>query len=194
MDVIEVRYGTERRAGTNARAETWQRRWDAEDGTRVLLRQIQPSDFDLERDFIGGLSRSTRYLRLMSGRSPSADEIYHWTHIDRQYEGAVIATVSVGGIEQQVGVARYVAMPGENEAELAIVISDAWQGKGLGTQLLSSLIDLARQSGMKRLFGTTLSENNAMIGLGRRLGFKMWLEPKDASITNLVFDLRSGAW
>jgi RimJ/RimL family protein N-acetyltransferase len=155
----------------------------------VLLRPIDPRDFDLERDFVRGLSRTTRYLRLFSGRQPSTDEIRRWTDIDRPREGAVIATVRMDGLERQIGVARYAAQPGESEAEIAIVLSDAWQGHGLGGPLLASLIELARQSGMIRLFGTTLSENPAMIALGRRLGFRLARQRGAAYLTELSLDL-----
>ena len=87
-------------------AETRRGRWAAKDGTKVLLRLIEPGDNELERDFVNGLSRSTGYLRLMSWRLPSDDEICRWTHIDRQREGTVLATVYAGGIEKQVCVAR----------------------------------------------------------------------------------------
>ncbi|KXU91188.1 hypothetical protein CI15_00975 [Paraburkholderia monticola] len=163
--------------------------WLAGDGTKVLLRPIDPRDFELERDFVRGLSRTTRYLRLLSGRQPSTDEIRRWTEIDRSREGAVIATVRMDGLERQIGVARYAAQPGEREAEIAIVLSDAWQGHGLGVTLLASLIELARQSGMIRLFGTTLSENAAMIALGRRLGFRPSRQRGAAYLTELSLDL-----
>jgi len=166
------------------------RRWcEAKDGTEVLLRPIGPGDFQRESDFVNGLSRSTSYLRLMSGRHPSADEVRRWTEIDWRHEGALIATVRIDGVERQIGVARYVAQPGESEAEIAIVISDAWQGKGLGIPLLASLIELARQAGMTRLFGSTLSENDAMIALARRVGFRLFRQRGAAFLTELSLDL-----
>ncbi len=150
---------SQRGASVDTLAGTARCRWQTIDGTWVLLRPIEPSDFELERNFVDGLSRSTRHMRLMFERRPSDDEICRWTHIDRQREGALIATISVDEREQQIGVARYVADWAGSEAELAIVISDAWHRTGLGMRLLSSLIDLPKQSGVRRLFGTTLSEN-----------------------------------
>ncbi len=190
-NMTDTEHYPHRGTGVDTSARIERRRWQMIDGTWVLLRPIEPGDFELERNFADGLSRSTRYMRLMSGRWPSDDEIYRWTHIDRQREGALIATISVDGREQQIGVARYVVDLGKSEAELAIVISDAWHGKGLGICLLSSLIDLAKQSGVRRLYGTTLSENNAMIGLGRRLGFMLSYETGAEAITKLSRDLHS---
>src|ERR1700751_1963718 len=157
--------------------------WEAVDGTSVLVRPIAPDDFERERDFVESLSPRTAYQRLMSPRKPMDDELKRWTDIDRTREGALVATVSDGAEEQLIGVVRYVMESPASDAEFAIVISDAWQGKGLGAHLVSALIDLARRSGVRRIFGTTLSENKAMLQLGRRLGFKLSREPGAAIVT-----------
>lgn len=156
----------------SAEAGVTRRIWVARDGTPVLLRPIEPGDFELERQFVQGLSRSTGYQRLMSPRTPTEAELRRWTDIDAEFEGAMVATITVDGHEQQIGVARYVREPGERAAEFAIVLGDAWQGAGLGRQLLSALIELARQRGIGQLFGTTFSDNLGMLGLAQRLGFR----------------------
>jgi RimJ/RimL family protein N-acetyltransferase len=189
MNMSEVGREAERVTGSDIPAQESRRWCETRDGAKVLLRPIDPRDLELESDFVHGLSRSTSYLRLLAARQPTADDIYRWTHIDRHREGAIIATVPMDGVEQQIGVARYAAQPGEREAEIAVVISDAWQGRGLGVPLLIDLIDLARRSGMTRLVGTTLSENAAMIGLGRRLGFRSSRQPGVAYLTELTLDL-----
>jgi acetyltransferase len=164
--------------------------WKATDGSRVLLRSIEPDDFDIEQEFINGLSESTRYQRLMSYRRPGSDEIHHWTRIDRQREGAVIGVIVADGLERQVGVARYAMEPGQHDvAECAIAISDAWQGRGLGAHMLATLIELARHSGLKRLNGSTLAENQAMIRLASRLGFQASYHMNAVSVWDLSLDL-----
>jgi len=52
------------------------------------------------------------------------------------------------------------------------VLSDNWQGRGLGTRLLGSLLSEAKSDGVRRVFGTTLSENRTMLALARKLGFR----------------------
>jgi acetyltransferase len=163
---------------------------EAKDGTSVLLRAIGPDDFEIERDFVNGLSRSACYKRLMSGRRPTSDEIHRWTHIDPQREGAMIAVVLIDGRERQIGVARYAMEPGRHDAaECAMVITDAWQGRGLGSQLLSSLINLARQSCLTRLYGTTLAENRAMVRLARRFGFHVSYDAHSTFLLTLSLEL-----
>jgi len=167
--------------------------WTAADGTSVLVRPIEPDDFELEREFVAGLSRRARYQRLMSARTPQVAELQRWTRIDPEREGALIATVDSDGRERQIGVARYAMEDVEDAAEFAIVIDDAWQGRGLGTHLLSALIECARRSGLRRVYGTTFSENKAMLGLARHLGFKLWLEPGAGFLTGLSLELLADA-
>ena len=124
----------------------------------------------------------------MSARRPSTDEIRRLTDIDPDREAALIATIAVDGRERQIGVARYVKIS-DNEAELAIVLADAWQRRGLGAKLLGSLISAARARGVRRLVGETLSENNGMLALARRLGFKLGRHPDTSPITTLTLDL-----
>jgi len=155
----------------------------------VLVRPIEPGDFERERRFVDGVSPRTGYQRLMSPRRPSDDEVRRWTNIDPAREGALVAIVSSAGEERMIGVARYAMDEGADEAEFAIVLSDDWQGMGLGRRLLSELMEVARHSGVRRLFGTTFSENKAMLALARRLGFTMSREQGAAIDTTMSLTL-----
>jgi hypothetical protein len=109
--------------------------WAAADGTVIAIRPISPADLALEQEFVHGLSASTGYQRLMSARSPSPEELRRFTDIDQEREFALIATTLVQGQERQIGVARYVKESSPGDAEFAIVLSDDWQGRGLGIKL-----------------------------------------------------------
>lgn len=190
MDTIEIEQASSGETGPDAPALSIRCIWAARDGTPVRLRAIEHGDLEIERDFVGRLSSQSCYMRLMSARKPTEDEMIRWTRIDRRREGAVVATISSDGRERLIGVARYAIDDGETDVvECAIVIDDAWHRQGLGRVLLSSLIDLAGRSGMKRIVGTTLSENDAMTGLARSLGFRMSREPGAASVTDLQLGL-----
>lgn len=166
--------------------------WTASDGTLITLRPIEAGDFALEQAFVAGLSTATGYKRLLSTRRLSREEIRRFTDIDPQCEYAVIATTVHDGAERQVGVARYVKQDCSIEAEFAIVLSDDWQGRGLGVVLLSALIAAARQRGVRRLVGTTMSDNKGMLALARRLGFGAVIG-EVPSETILVLDLEAPA-
>jgi RimJ/RimL family protein N-acetyltransferase len=163
--------------------------WLADDGTVVTIRPIRAADLALEQEFVSRLSATTGYQRFMSARRPSLDELKRFTDIDYERELALIATTLVHGRERQIGVARYVKDSSPDVAEFAIVLSDDWQGRGLGTRLLLSLLVAAKERGVRRLVGTTLSVNGGMLALGRKLGFKLAADPGSAVITNLTLDL-----
>ena len=93
------------------------------------------------------------------------------------------------GRERQIGVARYVKDVTPGEAEFAIALSDDWQRRGLGTRLLASLLAAAKTDGVQRLVGTTMSDNDGMLTLARRLGFNLAKEPGTGSITNMTAEL-----
>lgn len=175
------------------RQEPMIKEWTASDGCVVTIRPIRPADLDLEEAFVNALSATTGYQRLMSSRKPSLEELRRFTEIDRQHELALIAVTTVQGSERQIGVARFVNDSQSGDAEFAIVLSDAWQQRGLGATLLGCLIAAAQDFGVRRLTGVTLSTNVGMIALGRKLGFRIAADPRDATVTNMTFDLASGS-
>jgi acetyltransferase len=164
--------------------------WAAPDGTPVTIRPITATDFELELEFVSRLSPASGYQRLMSARRLSADEIRRFTNIDYVREMALIATTRVAGRERQIGVARYVKDEGApGDAEFAIVLADEWQGRGLGRKLLASLLTAARLNGVRRAVATTLSSNEGMLALARRVGFTLVPNPASPAITNLTLEL-----
>lgn len=163
--------------------------WPLPDGMPTVIRPIRASDLAIETAFVAGLSRETGYQRLLSPRYLQPDELRRFTDIDYDREIALIATTGESGSERQLAVARYVRSAQGDDAEFAIVVGDAWQGCGLGTKLMRSLICAAEHAGVRRLTGITLSTNQGMLKLARKLGFKLQRELGDATITRLVMTL-----
>ncbi len=183
--------GNESTAGAASRAtpssdDADRVQWTAADGVAVTIRPIRPSDLTLEQEFVDGLSRRTAYQRLLSARHLSAEEIQRFTEVDGNREFALIATTPHQDREREIGVARYVKDPASDAAEFAIVLSDDWQGRGLGRRLLGELITAAKRGGVRRLYGTTLLENTAMIALAQALGFVV---TTDRDVATMTLDL-----
>ena len=151
------------------------------DGRDIVVRPIRPEDDALERAFIQGLSRDSRYNRLLSGRTLTPDEIRQLTRIDYHREMAFVALAFNSGQASLLGVARYVRDSAGSGAEFALVVTDAWQRKGIGSLLLNTLLRHARAVGIERLHGITLATNQAMQHLARRLGFVQMHDPQDAT-------------
>ncbi len=165
--------------------------WQAADGTPVTFRPIRPDDLAREREFLEGLSVQSLYQRLLTTRKLLPGELERLTRIDRDHESAIVATIVIDSIEQQIGVARYVRDKDSTIAEFAIVIADAWQGRGLGKRLLQTLINCAERSGITALGGMTLAGNKEMLFLAGSLGFKISMIAGDATVRQLTRSLGS---
>jgi acetyltransferase len=163
--------------------------WTAPDGTAVAVRPIAADDFELELAFTQGLSPESGYQRLMSARRLSRAEIARLVRVDGECEVALIATTLQAGRERLVGVARFVREQCGETAEIALVVADDWQGRGLGRRLMNGLIASARRRGVRRLVGTALSENISMIALARTLGFETARERGFAALTHVSMRL-----
>ena len=159
--------------------------WNLPSGTQVGIRPILPSDLALETSFVGMLSGQSGYQRLMSARRPPPEELWRYTHIDYVRELALVALASIEGQTQILAVARFARDATGQVADFAIVVADAWQGRGLGSKLMSSLVRAAKLLGAKRLTGMTMSTNARMLSLAKRLGFEVSRDPQDATVTNL---------
>jgi acetyltransferase len=78
-----------------------------------------------------------------------------------------------------LGIARLVRAHGQDDAEFAIVISDAWQGKGLGTALLTQLVEVGRAEKLGKITGRILAENTTMLQMSRNIGFDLQWRPDE---------------
>jgi len=159
------------------------------DGTSVTIRPICSDDYQLELDFINGLSARSGYMRLLSPRKLTSQEIQRFVRIDYARELALIALAVVDNEVRQVGVARYAPEPDSPSCDFGIVVADEWQGRGLGEALLVSLVRAAAKAGVQELTGLTLADNVAMRGLARRLGFLIERDPHDATVVELRMPL-----
>jgi acetyltransferase len=82
-----------------------------------------------------------------------------------------------------IGVGRWNKFPGTNHAEMAVLVSDEFQNRGVGTELFVRLIESARAKKLHRLFAEILPENLGMQHVARKLGFQLRRETSDPIIT-----------
>ena len=151
-------------------------------GTSVTLRTLRPDDRDIESAFVHGLSPETRHNRLLGGAIAITREyIERLVNVDYSRDMALAATAMLDD-ETLIGVARYVLDKDGKSAEFAVVVADAWQGRGIGTRLMTKLIEIARRRGVKRLYGDILATNRPMLELARSLGFELE-RPDDPTLT-----------
>jgi len=163
------------------------------DGTPVSIRPIGPQDARREQAFVRGLSPESRYLRFMNTLLELSPEwLERFTHPDPGREIALVALTAETALAPeplQVGVARCARDPSGVMGEFAIVVADAFQGKGLGSLLMKALMDSARAAGLHRIEGLVLSTNQRMLELMQTLGFSVHAAAEDARLRRVVKQL-----
>ncbi len=159
--------------------------WTLPEGLQVMLRPIRPEDEPLMVKFHETLSDRSVYFRWlhMLGLSQriAHDQLIRMCFIDYDREMALVADYqnSQTGHHEIIGVGRLIKAYGENEAEFAILVTDQYQRKGLGSELLRRLIQFGRDEKLQRLTGTILTENQAMQSVCRKLGFRLQYSPEE---------------
>lgn len=142
------------------------------DGSRVLIRPIGREDAALERAFIERLSPASRQYRFLGQVKMSDEMIRRLTEIDYRRDMAFIALRHEAGEKTEIGVSRFCVSDDDSSCECAVVVSDEWQGRGLGHLLMRHLIEVARQRGIKRMFSIDSAGNQQMRQLAASLGFE----------------------
>jgi RimJ/RimL family protein N-acetyltransferase len=142
------------------------------DGGLVKIRALRPEH---EADMLTALERASaqslqRRFFVMK-RHFSDKERAFFMDIDFKNHVALVARVEEAGREVLVGGSRYVVFePGR--AEMAFMVVDAWQGRGIGTMLMRHLVKIASEAGLKELTAEVLPENAAMLNVFGKSGFK----------------------
>lgn len=156
----------------------------------VTTRPVQPADRTLFCRLWSRLSRDTVYRRFHSPVQTLPDEtVRRLVTVDHDLREAVVAVVGV----EVVGVARYDRpLDDPSTAEVAVLVEDAWQGMGVGRQLLGELAGLAARRGVRRLTATVQADNEPVLGLVRRLLPGSTLVP-DAGVYDVVSPLPAPA-
>lgn len=167
-----------------------ERTWLAADGTAVRLRPLRPDDLDRELQFIAGLSQETLYLRLQySSREVNREEAARLLDLDYRDRMAIAAVLGEPPDETFIGVSRYARSDASDQADCAIVVTDAWQGRGVGTELMRSLAQAARRAGIRTLIGSSLGENQRIHDWARRFGFDVRTEPHSGGQVLITLDI-----
>jgi acetyltransferase len=162
--------------------------WTLLDGTPVTLRPIHPEDEPLMVTFHETLSARSVYLRwlhtLSLNQRVAHEQLIRMCFIDYDREMALVAAYSnpQTGQDEIIGVGHLIKAHGENEAEIALLVTDRFQRKGLGTELLRRLIQFGHDEKLQRLTGEILTENRGMQEVCRKLGFHLQYSP----LTRLV--------
>ena len=151
----------------------YERQWKLKDGRPVLLRPIKPEDEPLESELWKTFSDETQRFRFFSPmRTWSHATLVRYTNIDYDREIAIVGILTEKGERRMIGVVRMIMDPPDfKTAEVAIVVGDPWQGLGLGSKMMDSIIEIARDKGLDSIYGLILRDNSRAIELFREKDF-----------------------
>ena len=100
--------------------------------------------------------------------------------IDYDREMALVAEITGRrGNKEIIAAGRLIKLYGGEEAEFTVLVSDAYQGYGLGSEMLRRLVDIGKQEGVKHVHGNIVGDNTNMLRVTERLGFKLVGQDKD---------------
>lgn len=169
--------------------------WTTKDGVPLLIRPIRPEDEPLMIDFHTKLSDRSVYFRYMHALQLSQriahERLARICFNDYDRELALVAereSQDAGGVAKReiLGVGRLSKMHGRNEAEFAVIVADAFQGHGLGTELLRRLLQVGRDEGLSRIIGFIASDNMSMQRVSERLGFRLRRSYEDQEVEAVI--------
>jgi len=159
------------------------------DGTEIFFRPVKPTDELALSEMLYSLSEEsvkTRYLT-RTVAFPHR-HIQQLTNIDYKKDLAIVGVVpSVSG-EEVVAIAQYFLDPHTQAAEVAFLVQDEWQQKGMGTFLLDYLTQIAKKRGVKRFFAKVLPSNRSMLAVFHNSGYKVNTE-FDGDAYSITYDL-----
>jgi acetyltransferase len=165
--------------------------WKLKDGTPVTIRPIRPEDEPLMVQFHHTLSERSVYLRYFCSLSLST-RVEHerlvricFGSYDRGFALLADRKNPETGHHEVLGVGRFSAIH-RGEAEAAVLVSDQWQGRGLGTELLAVVARVAREEKFKRLSGEILRDNLATQAIFKKVGFKLRSMEDPSSVSALL--------
>jgi acetyltransferase len=141
-------------------------------GLIVTLRPIECTDQAEFKEFFKALSPASVHFRFLEIIKELPNEtVEKYCNLDYNQEIAIIALPT--GEDKMLAVARLILGLKDKRGEFALVIADAWQGFGLGKELLAYLIKIARDYQLEELYCVLSSNNNRMIGLAEKFGLKV---------------------
>ena len=156
---------------------------------KLLIRPIKPDDAPLLENLFNTLSPQSVYYRFFGHQKHLPHSMLaRFTQIDYDREIALVALKDTEDPEMMLGVARVFTEMNRKNAEFAVLVGDPWQGKGIGAELLKRCLMIAKEHGIKKVWGMVLYENTEMLSLSKKIGFTIKENP-EAGVYELTLEL-----
>ena len=145
-----------------------------DDGTQTHFRPVHPTDPDRVKDLYYALSEESVYLRFMSRvKRLQYKQVHDLVYIDHRDEVVIVGTLQEAQGEEIIAIGGYYLEPRTNRAEVAFLVHDSWQSRGIGRALFKHLTNIARRNGIAGFTAETLPQNKAMQAVFNTCGLKV---------------------
>jgi acetyltransferase len=146
--------------------------WLLKNGQEVLLRPIKPEDEPMWLEWFQSLSEESIRYRFFQMLKDTPHEVrVRYCNIDYDREVAVVAEVVENGKRKILGVSRLSIESDSRNGEMAFIVSDYWQGLGLGTKIVDYTLDIAKEKGVEGVYAIMLQDNYRALSLTKKMGF-----------------------
>ncbi len=163
--------------------------WKLKNGQDVMLRPIKPEDEPMWLEMFQNLSEESIRYRFFQMLKDTPHEVrVRYCNIDYDREIAIVAELMEGGRRRILGVSRLSIETDGKHGEMSFLVSDKWQGNGLGTKLVDYALEIAKEKGVENLYAIMLPDNYRAISLTKKMGFD--LEYLSDSTVKGTLDLR----
>ena len=148
--------------------------WTLRNGQEVLLRPIKPEDEPLWLEMFQSFSEESIRYRFFQVIKDTPHEVrVRYCNIDYDREIAIVAELTEEGRRRILGVARLSIEPDGKNGELAFIVSDKWQGLGLGTKMVDYVLEIAKEMGVETVYAIMLPDNKRALSLTQKMGFNL---------------------
>lgn len=158
-----------------------------DDGTKIKFRPIHPTDMTRMRDLLYKLSEGTVYYRFgwNMKRFPQK-QIQDFVYIDHRKEIAIVGTLPEATEEEIIAFSGYYLDEKTNTAEVALVVLDEWQNRGIGTFMMKYLAEIAQKNGIRGFTAEIHVTNRKMQSVMHKLSGRV-----ESSLEKSVYSMRS---
>ena len=159
------------------------------DGPELLVRPLKPSDEEMMRRLFYSFSDESKFLRYFSNiKTMPHNNMQKYVSIDYINILSLVAVIQKGNSERIIAEARMASYPGDDVFDMAFLVDEDFQGRGIASFMLEYLIQIARDRGTRKLIADVLSHNTRMLAVFKKASVKPLLHGEEGSI-KVTFNL-----
>jgi len=172
---------------------SYERKFDAANGSPIHMRPIRPTDEDMMRDLFYACSAETLYHRFFTKmQSMPHRKLKKFVNVDYEKNMALVSVTREDEREMIVAVGRYSVDKSSNAAEVAFIVRDDWQGQGLGVSMFHQLLEVARKRGIMNFTADVLHDNARMLHIFHKCAPTTIESTLEGGVYHLTFSIRPG--